>query len=353
MEPKNNTKIVKNIKRIIGIVIIPLLAFLAMEIACLSNGTSLFSNFDSTIKIFFRGVAIVLLLSFGVSINMHTGRFDFSTGAVMLIGGVIGAKFAVATGMGPVGMILIAAVSGALFGFITGMLYILLRLPPMIIGLGMTLILEGVTAIISNGCQPVNFGTDSSYFQFATNILALSIIIVIALAFMIFIFHFTKFGYDYRALQTGQKIAVNTGVNEKKNAVICYTISGLMFGMSGALTIMMTNGVTPTINFSTIRSMFSCFLPLFFAGFINKFINKQGAILLGCIAYEFIQIGFGQITSANAGFSVEIRSVIEAVILVGFLIYVNNETPIVEFVMLKKLREKIKAKKELENSENA
>lgn len=346
MDAEKKQKIVKNSKSIIGIVIIPLLAFVAMEIACAANGTSLFNNFSSTFQIFVRGVTIVLLLAFGVSINMHTGRFDFSTGAVMLIGGVVGAKLAVATGMGPVGMIFISAIAGAFFGCITGLLYILLKLPPMIIGLGMTLVLEGVTAIISDGCQPVNFGTDPSYFQFASNIWALLVIVVVALGLMIFLFHYTKFGYDYRALQTGQLIAVNTGVNEKKNAVICYTISGLMFGVSGALTVMMKNGVTPTINFSTIGSMFSCFLPLFFAGFINKYCNKQISILLGCIAYEFIQVGFGQITFANASFSLEIRSVVEAVILVGFLIYVNNETPIVEFVTLKKLRMKLQAKKE-------
>ena len=354
MDATKKTKVTSTVKRIIGIVIIPLLTFLAMEIACAANGTSLFANFSSTFQIFVRGIAIVLLLAFGVSINMHTGRFDFSTGAVMLIGGVVGAKLAVAWGAGPVGMIVISGITGAAVGCLTGFLYILLKLPPMIIGLGMTLILEGFTAIISDGCQPVNFGTDTSYFQFAANIPALITIIVIALALMIFLFHYTKFGYDYRALQTGQKIAVNTGVKEKANAVICYTISGFMFGISGALTIMRNNGITPTINFSTIGSMFSCFLPLFFAGFINKYCNKQISILLGCIAYEFIQVGFGQITFNNAAFSVEIRSVVEAIILVGFLIYVNNETPIVEFVMLKKLRAKIKAKKEaeLENKQN-
>lgn len=348
MDAIKKTKVTETVKRIIGIVIIPLLTFIFMEIACLGNGTSLFANIGSTTQIFFRGIAIVLLLAFGVSINMHTGRFDFSTGAVMLIGGVVGAKLAVAMNAGPAVMILISAITGALVGCITGILYVLLKLPPMIIGLGMTLILEGITAIISDGCQPVNFGTDTSYFSFATNIPALITIILIALAFMIIIFHFTKFGYDYRALQTGQKIAVNTGVNEKLNAIICYTISGFMFGISGALTIMRSNGVTPTINFSTIGSMFSCFLPLFFAGFINKYTNKQISILLGCIAYEFIQIGFGQITSVNTSFSVEIRSVVEAIILVGFLIYVNNETPIVEFVLLKKWRAKLKEKKAAE-----
>ena len=328
-------------KRGVGIAIIPVICLVVMSIACAASGTSLFAS-QSSFQLYFRGLAYVLLLSFGVSINMHTGRFDFSTGAQMLIGGVIGAKIAYASGLGPVGMILIGAVSSAIFGCITGLLYVALRLPPMIIGLGMTLVLEGVVAIITGGLKPVGFGTDSSYYSFAVNIGAMTVIMLIALAFMIVVFHYTKFGYDYRALQTGQKIAVNTGVNEKSNAVICYTISGMMFGAAGALSICSTNGVTPTINFSTIATMFSCFLPLFFSGFIGKYCNKQIAILLGCISYEFIQIGFGQISFKIASFTSDVYKVIEAVILVVFLIYLNNENKIIELVKLKNFIKKRK-----------
>ena len=157
---------------------------------------------------------------------------------------------------------------------------------------------------------------------------------------MVIVFHYTKFGYDYRALQTGQKIAVNTGVREKSNAVLCYTFAGMLFGAAGALSICSTNGITPTINFSSIASMFSCFLPLFFSGFIGKYCNKQLAILLGCVGYEFIQIGFGQLSFVNASFTADVYKVVEAVILVVFLIYLNNENMIVELVTFKKWREK-------------
>lgn len=334
-----NDKIKNIFKRGIGIIIIPLLCFVIMSVACAASGTALFTG-RSTWQLYFRGLTYVLLLAFGVSINMHTGRFDFATGATMLIGGVIGAKLSYNLGLGPVGMIAISAVFGAVFGGISGILYITLKLAPMIIGLGMTLILEGIVAIITGGLKPVSFGTDTSYYQFAVNPAALSVIIVIAIAFMIIVFHYTKFGYDYRALQTGQKIAVNTGVNEKLNAVLCYIFAGMLFGAAGALSICSTNGVTPTINFSTIASMFSCFLPLFFSGFTEKFCNKQVAILIGCASYEFIQIGFGQLSFVNASFTSDVYKVVEAVILVVFLIYLNNENKIVEFVTLKKLREK-------------
>lgn len=323
------------IKRAAGMAVIPLICYAVMEVACLAVGGRLFPD-DNTWFIFFRGLTYVLLLSFGVSINLHTGRFDFSTGAVMLISGVIGARAAVATGAGPLLMLLVAVACGCVFAGISGILYITLRLPPMIIGLGMTLVLEGVTAIITGGLKPVGFGTDPSFYRFVTTPAAMIPIIIVSLIIMVVLFHYTRFGYDYRALAAGQRIAAAAGVRERVNALICYLVSGAFLGAAGALSVCSTNGVTPTISFSTIGSMFACFLPLFFSGFIMKFCNKQVAIFLGCIGYELIQIGFGQISFMRAYFTSDIYKVVEAAILVLFLIYLNNEEKIIEFVTLKK-----------------
>ena len=41
------------------------------------------------------------------------------------------------------------------------------------------------------------------------------------------------FGYDYKALKDGQKVAVNTGIREIPNTLICYTICGALMGTVG------------------------------------------------------------------------------------------------------------------------
>ena len=83
----------KKLKNAGGVLLLPVLSGVMMAIACRIAGTALFTGIG-TWQLFFRGLAYVLLLSFGVSINMHTGRFDFSAGATMLIGGVSGALIA-------------------------------------------------------------------------------------------------------------------------------------------------------------------------------------------------------------------------------------------------------------------
>ena len=309
--------------RFAKILVIPVATYVIMEIVCRICGTQLLGN-ESSWQLFFRGTTCVALLAFGVSINMHSGRFDFSTGAVMLISSVIGAKLAYSLNLGPVGMLAIAAVMGMVFGAIVGGLYILLNLPPMIIGLGCTLVFEGLVAIITDGLKPVRFGADPSYYNFMITPLYMVILLALALIIMIILFSYTQFGYDYRALQSGQNIAVSTGTKEKKNAFFCYVLAGLMFGLAGAVSLAGKNGITPTINFSSIASMFGCFLPLFFTDFISRYCNKQIAIVLGCIAYEFIQIGFGQISFVRAVFTPDVYKVVEAAIMVLFMIYLNN-----------------------------
>ena len=192
------------LRRGAGMLVIPALCWAVMALACALAGTSLLTGVSS-LRLFVRGLTYVLLLSFGVSINMHTGRFDFSTGAVMLLGGVCGALIAYGNGWGPWGMLLISIPTGAAAGCVSGLLYILLRLPPMIIGLGMTLVLEGIVAIITDGCRPVGFGTDASYYRFSVNMPAMLALSGVALILMVLLFHYTRFGYDYRALQTGQR----------------------------------------------------------------------------------------------------------------------------------------------------
>ena len=46
-----------------------------------------------------------------------------------------------------------------------------------------------------------------------------------------YILGYTKFGYNSKALKTGQKNAVDVGINEKLNAVLCYVIAGGLMGL--------------------------------------------------------------------------------------------------------------------------
>lgn len=67
-----------------------------------------------------------------------------------------------------------------------------------------------------------------------------------------------------------------------------------------------------------------------------RYCNKQVAILISVLGYEFLQLAFGNMSAVNTTFTSTIYGIINSVILVLFLIYLNNENKVIEIVTLKK-----------------
>jgi len=149
------------------------------------------------------------------------------------------------------------------------------------------------------------------------------LLILAVLAVVVFLFDHTRFGYDYRALRDGQKVAVETGIREVPNALVCYAVCGALMGVVGFLnTARNTNINGGSLNFGSIAIMFTAFLPMFIGGYIGRFSNDKLGYLLAAVCMSMLNSTF-------AAFSNEVtasaQSIINAVLLVLFLIYLNNE----------------------------
>lgn len=336
----------KNIlKRTAGILVIPVICFLSANIMCAGFGTKLFMG-SLSVSTYVYGLAYLTLVAFAVSINLHSGRFDFSVSSIIILSSTVVIMLACA-GVDNMALLLLAGVgSGAACGALSGGLYLTLRLPPMITSLGVALLLEAIAYIVAGGSESNSVVTrqpavsDQMRRFIGSNggsAVWLALILLTALALMIVVFHYTKFGYDYRALQSGQKIAVNTGANEYANALICYVLAGMLAGAAGMIfgcQIQYTR-VSGYLNFGTVPKMFDAFCPLFFSGFVARFCNKQAAIVVSVIGYEFLQLAFGNMNAVDTTFTSTVYGIINSVILVVFLIYLNNENKVIELVTLK------------------
>lgn len=319
--------------------VMPIFCVVVMLILCSATGARLLVGGNTgNIADLFKNICYYALLCFAVSINLHTGRMSFDCGAIMVLSTTVG--FMVGVQNDNVALaLLVAAAVGCLLSTISGLLYISLRLPSMIVSLGTTLIYEAIayllvrkfayngdieTILLKKAITPNLFG-------FASQIVWMVVIALTATLFMVAAFHYTKFGYEYRSLQGGQKISVNTGVNEVRNALICYLISGILLGLAGVVNFSFATAVKPSINFGTVGLMFECFCPLFFGGFLTKYLNKQIGILVGVVSYSFIQVGLGQIRNA-LNWNNYVVPLINAAILVLFMIYQTNEQAILSTV---------------------
>lgn len=317
-----------NGKKILNIVAIPLITFIIVEAISIANGVVLFETELNWIT-FIRATANVLLVTYALSINLNSGRFDFSIGSIALLSSIISSTIVLKAGLGSVEMLILSVVFGLLLGLISGGIYTLVKLPPIIISLGITMFYEGLGFFITSG-HGVSFVANKELLSFAT-IQNYLLVIVVSLVLMILIFDHTVFGYNYKALLSGQKVAVDTGIKEIPNAIICYCIAGALMGMQGYISATNNGSIQIALNFGSISPMFMAFLPMFIGGYIGQFINDKFGYLLGAISMALISLFYVRMNVSSSA-----QQIVSALLLVGFLIYLNNQDKLKRLFQIKK-----------------
>lgn len=323
----------ERLKKIAITLVIPAGVFLFFSLLLLGRDTTLFST-TNHFRTFINAFAVTTFIAWALNFNLSTGRFDFSLGSISLLSSILGAKFMwylenLGWEMNGWYMLIAIVVIGAVLGTISGLAYIILKIPPIVTSLGMTLIYEALGFIATDGGGVVLNRT-----LHLTKIASpQNQIIVLAIGFVAIylISNKTSFGFHWRSLVAGQKIAVDTGINEKSNAVISYALSGAFVSVAGCFTMSIQGNASASLNFGTISTIFVAFLPLFIGGFIGRYSEDKFGILLGSFTTALITLGF-----VRLNISAQMQSFWNAIILLGFLIYLNNEYKILSFFTKKK-----------------
>lgn len=340
----NKNKAIDVCKRTAGTLAIPVIVAAVLLIICAASGRTLISNV-SGFTYFLDYAAVITLTTIALSINLNSGRFDFSLGSMAVLSCLISVKITGIMGMDATNgtaivTLLLCVVVGLFIGTLSGFIYVLLKIPPIITSLGVTLIFEGITYTIAEG-KPVSVMTQYNFMH--DNWLFAIILLVLVLAVVIYLFDFTKFGYNYKSLKEGQKVSVNIGIKEVPNAIACYAICGAIMGIVGFLNGGISGGLDGrSLSFGSIGLMFSAFLPMFIGGFIGKFSNDKLGYLLAGLTMSLLNSTFSVFTNEV---SYSVQSIINAVLLVIFLIYLSNQNLIKDIFTCKHLRNYLKKKK--------
>ena len=320
------TKKMNPAARLAGTLAIPAVFAAVLFGLAAANGKSLFGT-PISVNYFVLYAAIVMITTMALSINLNSGRFDFSLGAMAVLSSVLSAKLSYALLHGGSGsaavMLLLCLAIGAVLGLLSGLLYVSLRIPPIITSLGVTLIYEGVTFTVTSGKYVNTEVRNASMSAFSGTWVWSALVIAAVLALVWFLFDRTKFGYDYKALQNGQRVAVNTGIREVPNALACYGICGALMGIVGFLSTVRSSTINGgSLNFGSIGIMFTAFLPMFIGGYIGRFSSDKLGYLIAALCMSLLNTTFAAFSNE---ISASMQSIINALLLVVFLIYLSNE----------------------------
>ena len=310
----------KILKNIIMTVAIPALTYIFFMIVCNLFGSAGFGVGSDFMTIIYTTL-YTGLIALAMSYNLTCGRFDFSVGATILLAAIIGGNIVKENDLGPLGLLVIVVLIAAVCGLISGIAYAALKIPPMVVSIGITMIYEAVGLLFNRSKGVKMIGNSALIYSR----LPYSLIVVgIAVLLLIFLFNFTSFGYEWRMLRSGQKIAVDIGINEKRNAVLCYVIAGVLLGIAACMYLSKYGTVSPEVGLGSSSFFMSAFLPLFIGGAIEKYSDKNIGVMVGAFTQAVITSGFGKL-----GFSSSLQTVLNGVIVMAFLVYTSNSYKLV------------------------
>ncbi|GFI12433.1 ribose import permease protein RbsC [Lachnospiraceae bacterium] len=182
-----------------------------------------------------KQVAIMAILSVGMTFVLLTGGIELSMGSVISLGVVLISKMVTEAGL-PIAVSMLAAVGSAtVLGFLDGLIIAKIKVPPLIITLGMQIFLYGFTYTICNG-QPV-YGIPVSLKWIGQTYLAGIIpVSAVLMLLVILIGHFiltkTYLGRYFYAIGSNEETAKLSGINADKIRILAYTFCGCLVGIA-------------------------------------------------------------------------------------------------------------------------
>ena len=244
-EPTKTSRIRSQLQQLLA------LATLVVMVVAFSVASPFFFTSDNLIGIL-TAATVTGILALGTTFVIVSGGIDLSLGTGMILCGVMSGVFLTYWGwptwLGVIGVILFGALLGTINGFNTAVL----RIPPFIATLGMMLIAQGLSLVVS-GTKPIYFPNHPDF----QNLMNLSIIpgqrfplgvgIYVALiAIAIIVLSRTLVGRYAFSMGSNEEATELSGLNVRRWKVTIYGIQGLFVGLAGVLAASRLSSAQPT-----------------------------------------------------------------------------------------------------------
>ena len=315
---KQKNKVLEIVKSVAIALALPAAMFVIMELLVYSFQGSHVISTSLDVKNLIRGAGISAAIAFALSMNLTSGRMDLSLGSQRVAGTIVGGVIAARLGLGGPWVLICAIICGLAFGAGVGILYVTLRIPPMVLGIGMACIYECIGFAVTEGVGLRLVGTKGVEQLSDVNftIVVITVIVVVMLVLMTY----TKFSYKFRAVRGSQAIARNAGINVFVNVAVCYTVAGALVAVSGVLDAAFAGAMPASMGLTSNGSVMSnMFAMMIGCSFLSKYINQSIGIVSAAVALRIFSMGLTCFNVSDA-----VSGCINMALFIAFLIYQAN-----------------------------
>lgn len=260
-----------------------------------------------------RSSVLTTIIAYAIALPLSGGRWDFAPGIIIILSGIIGSNLAIQNDLGPISLLMITIAVAVVLSLLEGLVYILVRVPTIIVSLGVVMVYEALSGIVFNG-------SGAQLFMYPNlSILAKSPyiygILMVVMLFFYYILTYTKFGFDTKSLSVNPRLAVSMGVKENRNIMITYLVVGLLLGVAAVLNAS-TVLVTPANNLASTTLMFSSMAPVLVGLYLAKFSNMALGIFSGALAMNAFSYGM-----VVLGINGSLQTIVLGAFIVFFMAY--------------------------------
>ena len=258
---------------------IPLITWLVCDLIDRTfAGVGVINNI-ADVKALLRTLLTSFSFALAINCNLTSGRMDLSAGAQMYMGCIFGGNIALSLGLGGIGILVLS--------MIVGVLFVNLRILPMVLGLGVSLVFECISFGSYNQQGLKLFGKPG--VEVLSNIGFILAVALILVAAVTWLFQYSSFGYRRRAIQGNQKLASDSGINIYTNCIQCYVLAGALVACAGVFDTAYSGGLTPVMGMTSNNQVFKNMFPMALGLLIGSYSQKPViGILFGSLSVKIL-----------------------------------------------------------------
>ena len=273
---------------------IPVIVYIIMLIACGAKGT-LFNIFTGpALSSILPDTMYMTIVAFGIGFQLKYGRFDFCGGALIVVSAMLGAQITDMTDGGIPVLVISSVLISVVLSVINATVYSWLKIPISVVSLAMAYFFEAIPGIVLGGDTAPTLIYDNAFNALGS----LPVILIpFAIACVLYFCYdkYTTIGRQSVLLARNQGAAVNIGINEKKNVIVCYVISGIFFGLAGAIYATENVLLPITSPLQTAGTLFSNIIPSLVGLFLSRFIDDTLGTIVGAFTITLFYYGLDSI----------------------------------------------------------
>ncbi len=319
---KGYVKMKNVLKKFIWMAALPVILFVIFALVASGFG------FNSVYIILSQSM-IPMAIGFGMCFLMTAGMMELSAGAQIALIGVVGAKLA--QSFGAPGLIIGCLVCGIIMGLVMGGVYTTLRIPSMVISLGMALILEVVAKWIAGSTGNVQLDKAIGVMGKAPYNF---VIVAIAGVIFMLLFYRTAFGHHVKAIGNNEIVAKSLGVKPARVKFLCYTVAGFFFGVTAILQVCYSNAIAVSLSLGSLSMVFKPMMGVLIAIELNNiYDNLFVNILVGELSMAIIFNGL-----LAAGLPTTVQDFVTGFFLIVVMLISANRIRVADAMRRSKLR---------------